>query len=243
MRLKIDLHVHTDYSADSLVTPKELVFYARKCGLDGVAVADHDRLDSALKISKEADFLVVPGMEVSSLDGHILGLNMQEPVPKGLAAEETVDRIHDAGGIAVACHPVTFFKESLVDHVSSRFDAVEVINSSAFPFGYSVKRSQQIASRLRIARVAGSDAHYGPEIGYAYTLFDTEPNAYDIMDAIRKGSCQPFGKAIPLGVRLKGEILLLLKRPRFQRRSTRETGDKNVDEHVGQIPGRPCTRI
>jgi hypothetical protein len=235
--------VHTIYSADSLVTPEELVFYARKCGLDGVAVTDHDRLDSALEISKGADFLVVPGMEVSSSGGHILGLNIREPVPKGLTAEETVDRIHNADGIAIACHPFTFFKGSVGKRVSSSFDAVEVINSSALPFGYSVKRSEQIASRFRIARVAGSDAHYGPEIGYAYTLVDAEPNADDIANAIRKGLCQPFGEAIPLTMRLKREISALYKRPRFEKKDTGETGEKNVDKDVRQIAGRSCTRI
>lgn len=212
MQLKIDLHVHTHYSYDSLITPEELVFYAKKRGLDSVAVTDHDRLDSALKIAKETDFLIIPGMEASSSNGHILGLNVEEPIPKRLSADETVDKIHEAGGIAVACHPVTFFKESLGKNTNSRFDAVEVINASAFPFNYSVKNSRKMASRLGIAQVAGSDAHYGPEIGCAYTLVDAELEVDEIIKAISKGLCQPFGRAIPLTTRLKREILSLKKR-------------------------------
>jgi predicted metal-dependent phosphoesterase TrpH len=212
LQLKIDLHVHTHYSYDSLITPEELVFYAKKHGLDSVAVTDHDRLDSALKIAKDTDFLIVPGMEVSSSDGHILGLNVEELISKGLSVDETVDKIHEAGGIAVACHPVTFFKESLGKNTNSRFDAVEVINASAFPFNYSVKNSRKMASRLGIAQVAGSDAHYGPEIGCAYTLVDAELEVDEIIKAISKGLCQPFGRAIPLTTRLKREILSLKKR-------------------------------
>lgn len=209
MPIKIDLHVHTHYSRDSLITPEELVIYARKAGLDGVAVTDHDRLDSALKIARETDFFIVPGMEISSSNGHVVALNVQEVIPKGLDADETVDRIHRAGGIAVACHPVTFFKGSLRKHVSSRFDAVEVINASSFPFNYSVKNAQKIASRLGIPRVAGSDAHYPPEIGYAYTLVDASSNVDEVARSIHKGSCQPFGRAIPIKVKLKKELATL----------------------------------
>ena len=210
--LKIDLHVHTIYSYDALTTPKELVFYAKKRGLDGVAVTDHDRIDGALKIAKETDFLVVPGIEISSLNGHIIGLNVNELVPARLSVDETLDRIHEAGGVAVACHPVTFFKESLKGHISARFDAVEVINASAFPFNYSVRRSEEIASRLRIARVAGSDAHYGPEIGYAYTLVDAGSEVDGVVNAIRKGLCSPHGRAIPLTMKFKKQLLLLKRK-------------------------------
>jgi len=195
--------VHTHYSIDSLISPKELVFYAKKAGLDGVAVTDHDTLAGALKMAKETDFLIVPGMEVTSLDGHVIGLNAQELIPRGLSADETVDKIHEAGGLAVACHLGGFFKESLGKHVTAKFDAVEVMNSSAIPFSYATKRSEQIASRLDKPRVAGSDAHYAPEIGCAYTVIDAEANVEDVVKAIGRGSCQPFGKAIPWSVRIR----------------------------------------
>lgn len=208
LQLSIDLHVHTRCSVDSLITFEELVFYSEKRGLDGVAVTDHDRLDCALKMARETDFLIVPGIEVSSLNGHIIGLNVQEEVPKNLSVGETVDRIHDAGGVAIACHPATFFKGSLGKLVNPKFDAVEVINSSAIPFGCSVKGAERLASNLGLARVAGSDAHYGPEIGLAYTVVDAESDAAEIAKAIEKGLCQPFGSAVPFTVRLKREALV-----------------------------------
>ncbi len=212
MQIKVDLHVHTHYSSDSLITPEDLVFYARKRGLDGVAITDHDRLDGALKIAKQTNFLIIPGIEISSLDGHIVALNLQEPIPKGLDADETVEKIHEAGGLAVACHPIALFKGSIGKHASSKFDAIEVINSAAFPFNYSVKKSQKIASRLRIPRVAGSDAHHGLEIGLAYTFVDAESQVDAVIEAISKGLCQPFGKPIPLTQRLKRQFLLLERR-------------------------------
>ena len=209
MQVKADLHVHTIYSSDSLITPKDLVFYAKKCGLTAVAITDHNRLDGALKIAKETDFLIIPGIEVSSSNGHIIGLNLQDPIPKRLSPEETVDRIHEAGGIAVACHPFALFKGSLGNHANGKFDAVETINASAFPFNRSVKKAQEIAKRFRMPSVAGTDAHYGPAIGYAYTLIDAEPQADAIAKAIAKGLCQPFGKPVPLTLTLERQFQYL----------------------------------
>jgi predicted metal-dependent phosphoesterase TrpH len=210
--LKIDLHVHTRYSYDSLITFEELVFYAKKRGLDGVAITDHDRIDGALKIAKETDFFIIHGIEVSTLEGHVIGLNVQEQIPKKLSIQETIDKIHEAGGIAVACHPTAFLKQSIGKNLSSKFDAVEVINASAFPFNYSIRKSQRIASELGVARVAGSDAHYGPEIGCAFTVIDAKHEADSIVDAIRKGFCQPFGQAIPLRTRLKRQLLVFRRK-------------------------------
>lgn len=205
------MHVHTCYSVDSLITPEELVFYAKKRGLDGVAITDHDRLDGALKIAAETDFLIIPGIEISSSDGHVVALNVTGIVSGKLSASETVNRIHDAGGIAVACHPIGLFKGSLGKHTNSSFDAVEVINSSAIPFSYAVKQSMKIASRLGKPRLAGSDAHYGPEIGCAYTVVNAEPDVDDVIKAISEGQCQPFGRSIPLAIRLK-RIIAINKR-------------------------------
>jgi predicted metal-dependent phosphoesterase TrpH len=209
MQVKADLHVHTIYSHDSLITLKDLVFYAKKRGLTAVAITDHDTVEGVLKIAKETDFLIIPGIEVSSRNGHIVGLNLQEPVEKGLSADETVDKIHEAGGLAVACHPFALFKGSLGKHTNAKFDAIETINASAFPFSRCVRKATQIAERFRLPCVAGTDAHYGPAIGCAYTLVAAEPSVDAIAKAIVRGQCQPFGKSIPLTLTLKRQILYL----------------------------------
>jgi len=209
LQLKIDLHVHSHFSYDSVITPEDLVFYARRQGLNGVAITDHDRIDGAQKIAKTIDILVISGVEITSLNGHIIGLNVQEEIPKKLSSDETVDKIHEAGGIAIACHPMTFFKGSLRKHANAKFDAVEVVNASAFPFKHSVKCAKKLALNLGIAQVGGSDAHYGPEIGYGYTIVDAELEGEQIIKAITKKLSQPSGKAIPLKTRLKREIAKL----------------------------------
>jgi predicted metal-dependent phosphoesterase TrpH len=207
MQIKADLHVHTTYSKDSLITPKDLISYSKKRGLNGVAVTDHNELDGAYKIAKETDFLVIPGMEVSSSDGHIVALNVKELIPRGLSASETVLRIHKAGGVAIACHPYTYFKGSLKGKVCETFDAIEIINARAFPFKRSVKKATETANRLKLSRVGGTDAHYGPQIGYGYTVIEAEEASVEaITKAIVEGHCQPFGQAVPFTLNLMQEF-------------------------------------
>jgi predicted metal-dependent phosphoesterase TrpH len=210
MRIKADLHVHTTYSKDSIITPKELVYYAKQKGLNAVAVTDHNYLEGAYEIAKKTDFLIIPGVEVSSSDGHIVALNVKELIPRGFSAAETVELIHKAGGVAIACHPHVYFKGCLRDKVCSSFDAIEVINARAFPFNNSVKKAEETAQRLGLSKVAGTDAHYGPQIGYAYTIIETlEPTVEAIAKAIVEGKCQAFGQAIPTIVNIKDQYTRL----------------------------------
>jgi len=206
MQVKADLHVHTTYSNDSLITPKELVFFAKKRGLNAVAVTDHNQVEGALKIAKETDFLIIPGIEVNSASGHIVGLNVREVIPKGLSVLETVKRIHAAGGVAVACHPYVLFKGSLGKNVCAEFDAIEVINARAVPFNRSVKKAREAAEQFKLSQVAGTDAHYGPQIGYGYTIIDAEPNVEAITKAIMEGRCQAFGQPVPALINLQQQF-------------------------------------
>ncbi len=203
MELRIDFHVHSHYSSDSAITPEQLAVYVKERGLDAVAITDHDNLDGGRILAREMDFLVVPGVEISSADGHVIALDVREPVRKGLSANETVERIHEAGGFAIACHPSSVFKKSLGRHVTERFDAVESINASSIPFGYAVKRNRELASYLRKPCTGGSDAHYGPEIGYACTYVEAEPNTASVIRALSRGLCRPVGWAIPWNLRIE----------------------------------------
>ena len=204
-QVKADLHVHTIYSHDSVITSKDLIFYAKKSGLTAVAVTDHNQVEGARKIARETNFLIIPGTEVSSREGHIVGLNVQELIPTGLTADETVDKIHQAGGIAIACHPFVLFKGSLGKHATAKFDAVETLNASAFPFRSASRKADQLAERLGLPKVAGTDAHYGPVIGRTFTLIDAEPNVEAVVKAIAKGLCQPYGKPISMLMRIENQ--------------------------------------
>ena len=197
-RLRIDLHMHTHYSEDGKTTLKEAIQYAKKRRLDGIAVTDHDTVQGAVKLAKQKDLIVIPGIEVSSRHGHVLGLNVTEPIEPELDITETVKRIRLLGGIAVAAHPAVVIKTGMGSMITSAsgIDAVEVINASAFPFSLSTHLSRRLALRLGLPQTGGSDSHYPEEIGSAYTIIDADSNRDDIIEAIREGRTEPVGKPI-----------------------------------------------
>ena len=102
MKLKLDLHIHSERSPDGRMTLSEIVERAKAAGLDGVAVCDHD---AVLENPPEfPDFLLIPGVEVSTEQGHLLGLFVREPIgTKDFAA--AAEAIHAQGGLAVLAHP------------------------------------------------------------------------------------------------------------------------------------------
>jgi len=209
--LKIDLHVHTGYSYDAVTTLEEVVTYSRKRGLDGVAITDHDTLLGALKLVQKSKLLVIPGIEITALGGHVLALNITKPIPPKLDLSETVRRIHEAGGIAVAAHPTLLYKSALSQRITS-YDAVEVINSAAVPFSFSTYLSRKLATRLNLPQTAGSDSHYAPEIGAAYTIIEADPDVDEIIQAIKGGATLPLGRSIPWRVRLRRGALSLKRK-------------------------------
>jgi predicted metal-dependent phosphoesterase TrpH len=208
--LKIDFHVHTCYSHDSSITFKQVVSFAKKRGLDGVAITDHNTIKGALKL-KTREILVIPGIEVSTLQGHLLGINVTTPMTPKRDIEETVQRIHDAGGIAVAPHPFSFYK-SPPSRCISCYDAVEVMNASSIPFSVLTYYSRRFAERLDVPQTGGSDSHYAPEIGSTYTVVEADSNVDDIMCAIKKGATFPMGSGLPWKTRFERTALALKRK-------------------------------
>jgi len=205
--------VHTCYSYDGITTPKQLIAYSKKQGLDGVAVTDHDTIRGALKLARNTELIIIPGIEVSTLHGHVLALNITQPIPSKLSVLETVEKIHELNGIAVAAHPSVMLKGLRIRICRDlSFDAVEVINSAAFPFSLSTRLNRRIAANLNLPQTGGSDAHYAPEIGSAYTLVNADPEVDEIVEAIRRGAVVPFGKAISWRIRFEKEILSLKRK-------------------------------
>lgn len=88
--IKVDLHVHTYRSPDSLALPEDILRWARRRGIDRVAVTDHNALDVALEMRRRWPQAVLVGEEIKSTQGEIIGLFLEEEIPAGLSPRETV---------------------------------------------------------------------------------------------------------------------------------------------------------
>jgi predicted metal-dependent phosphoesterase TrpH len=189
--------VHTSHSYDGHCSVGEVVAAAKARGLDGVAITDHNSIaghQEAKKFSKDG-FLIIPGIEVPSADGHIVGLGISKLIPRDLSAKETVERIREQGGIAIAAHPFALGRRPSLVYMA-KFDAIEVLNSRAFLLSNPLAR--RFAEQNKMPMVGGSDAHRGDEIGLAYTTVDCEPRTELILEEIKTGKSSASGRAIPL---------------------------------------------
>ncbi len=182
---KADTHVHTKYSGfikyslaqfpESISEPDLVVKAAMKRGLDVLCITDHDSIAGALKAQKYAAGMsgieVVIGEEISTADGEMIALFLQERIEPRLGAEETAERIHDQGGIAIAPHPFSPHCPCLGRKVQYLdIDGIEVFNAI-----HRDPYSNRLASRKGVtqgrARMGGSDAHSIEMVGNAYTTF------------------------------------------------------------------------
>jgi len=199
MTLKIDLHVHTTYSGDSVTTPAEALLEAKRKRLDGIAITDHDTIEAYQAIPRNSELLIIPGIEVSSREGHILGLGTRKPVEPGLPAAETVKRIHQLGGIAVVPHPMAPLKSSLNEAavMMVKPDALETLNGSTSSF--ISKKGMNLALRLKLPQIGGSDSHYPSALGRAYTLIEAELSLDAVLEAVKTGRVKPAGRGASPG--------------------------------------------
>lgn len=200
--LAIDTHVHTCYSHDSLADPFKMLLSAAARGLSGVAITDHDNLEGARKAQQiashmirdhklPADFLVIPGEEISSTKGHIIGLFLTETIPPGMTPQETIQAIHKQGGLAVAAHPL--LPDSLGDLAASLpFDAVESANAAeklhyAFAKDAVCNQHLDFYNKITAPKLGASDAHDPPSVGMCYTVVMCIPTLQAVHDAIIAG--------------------------------------------------------
>jgi len=174
MRIRLDLHVHTTYSFDSTIDPAALREICSERGLAGVAITDHDSLQGSLAFASELpDLVVIPGSEIRSAEGEIIGLFLSEEIPPGLTAPETMRLIHEQGGLVVIPHPFDIVKVQRMtarrlEELMSEIDALEALNGKP-RWWWANSRAQRFAAEHGLPVTAGSDAHKASHVGLLYT--------------------------------------------------------------------------
>ena len=203
--LKLDLHIHSQYSEDATGSPKDIIKILQKKGLQGMAIADHNTVEGGLKALKvkPKEFIVIPGVEISTKDGHMLALNVTENIKRHLSVEETVEKIIDAGGLPVVPHlfrNMSGIKKEKLRNIRTKISAIEVFNSCSLP--QTNLKTAKIAKEYGLGGTGGSDAHDPIYAGYAYTTVDdTDINIDSILSEINKKKTWGEGITMPLEYR------------------------------------------
>ncbi|ADJ15037.1 CehA/McbA family metallohydrolase [Halalkalicoccus jeotgali] len=203
--LSVELHAHSALSHDGRDPVDFLLEQASAVGLDAIAITDHDAFEAsreAARLAPEYGLVGIPGIEVTSSAGHVLGIGVDVPVEAGLPYGETIERIRGAGGIAVVPHPFQSSRHGVGANVSreelARADAIEVYNSRLLT-GRANRKAERFARSRGLAMTAGSDAHINEMVGQAITRVETggERNVEAILDGIREGQTAVEGKRTP----------------------------------------------
>lgn len=188
--MKFDMHVHTKYSLWAYSEMKDIVKYAEKAGLDGIAICDHDTLKGVKEFKKiKTDLKLIPGIEITAKGGDILAYGVNELIPKGLSPEETIEKIHQQGAVAFAAHPFSFVKGIGKRVMSMNFDGYEVFNAKASKNANNT--ALLTAAEMHAAMTAGSDSHQPVFIGKAYSIFEG-----DFFSAVKSRKMCYFGEYV-----------------------------------------------
>ena len=201
MTLRIDLHVHSFFSADGVSRPEDLIAAARAAGLNGFAITDHNTCDAVdYMISHglmRADgqpvdgMLVIPGIEVTTADGHLLCLGCVLPSSlKGMPSAEVCRLAQEAGGLAVAPHPYDLFRAGIRESVLDALplDGLEVFNAATTMKRHN-RKAYDYAQKRGLPMTAGSDAHHAGAVGVACTIVETDDfSVRGVLEALRRGT-------------------------------------------------------
>lgn len=206
-----DLHVHASGDVASRKTAAAVYAALRASDLQVAVLADHDRIDVAQELvarSREEGIPIglVVGEEITTLEGHLLGVGLTALVPARLSLAETVAAVHDQGGIALVAHPLLptriaasarVLVELAEGDVHCRPDALEAMNPLAAWLPGWRRRVEALAQRCGYAVVGGSDAHIARSVGRGWTGFPGVTEAA-LMAAIRGRETWAEGRPYPV---------------------------------------------
>jgi len=237
--LYVDTHVHTCFSHDSFADVEKVLINAARRGLDAIAITDHNEI-RAVPYARQLlprlqekglvpeHFLIIPGEEVSSAQGHIGALFCEELIPAGLSVSETIHRIKSAGGLTVAVHP--FGRSALKELCRSfPFDAIEIYNQSILLPGDIALTIEicQSPELITLPRLGASDAHNESDVGASYTTVTvTEVSLQGIRQAIESAQTLPHPSTLTRFLLGLHRLSRRLRNPQENfRASTSKSGD------------------
>ena len=191
--VEVDLHMHTDHSGDCATPVDVLLQTARDRGLGAIAITDHNEVSGALEARRIAegmdDIKVIVAEEVKTAEqGEVIGLFLEEKIPKGLTMAETIAEIRRQGGLVYVPHPFDRFHsvpdyEHLLDIVEE-IDLLEVFNPRVALTAFN-EEAVRFAGKYRIVPAAGSDSHVAQGLGSVRQRIHDFDGPAEFLEAMR----------------------------------------------------------
>ena len=185
--MRVDLHLHSHFSHDGQSSLEELIQRCAECGLDRIALTDHNTVEGALALAKMAPELAIIGEEAKTREGEVIGLFITDRLPPHLPPEEVMDIIHGMGGLTYMPHPLDRYRahfrgERLVE-LADRIDIIETYNAWCEPSANQA--AARLATELGKVRATGSDAHSASELGRSWMEIEDYTSPQDFLEKLR----------------------------------------------------------
>jgi predicted metal-dependent phosphoesterase TrpH/glycosyltransferase involved in cell wall biosynthesis len=235
--INCDLHMHTDHSPDCATPVDVLLETAKQRGLGAIAITDHNEISGALEARERAKGIkVIVSEEVKTAhEGEVIGLFIEEKIPRGMTLQETIDAIHAQGGLAYVPHPFDRL-HSVPDYehllkVVGDIDVLEVFNARVAVRGFN-EEAQRFADKYRLVAGAGSDSHVAQGLGTVKIRMRDFEGPREFLESLRDAD-----------ILHKRKSLIYLQSLKFlQTQAARRQGAGRVDGTGAPRARRPASR-
>jgi len=185
--LRVDLHLHSHYSHDGRSSLQQLIDRAHECGLDRLALTDHNTFDGAHEFLRLAPELAIAGEEVKTLEGEVIGLFITARVAPFLRPEQAMDLIHGMGGLTYVPHPLdrnrSHFRMDRLVQLAGRIDIIETYNP--WCDAAANRAAARLAEDLGKVTATGSDSHSAEELGRSWMEMEEYGGTDDFLEKLR----------------------------------------------------------
>lgn len=195
--MKVDLHLHDNkYSTDSHISIEEIVREAKRKGLDGIALTNHENPDVVKEVDElveKYDFVIFPGVEYLTKDGDIVAFGIDKLPEEQMSAQEFIEYVDKFGGTCTAAHPYRTNNRGLEDklYTVKGLTAIEGYNGSTSDYhnGLAVKAGNELGIQV----IGSSDAHVVEKVGVYATLLPYKvKNVKELIEALKTNRCKPL---------------------------------------------------
>ena len=187
-RIRLELHAHTHASPDCALSPARLIELLQARGIQALAVTDHNTMAGAFEMARVSPLPLILAEEIKSTAGDIIGLFLEEEIPRDMSPRDTVGAIKDQGGLVLLPHPFDSLRRSALreatDSIREHIDILEVFNGRTLRERDN-RTAQDYARDHGLVASVGSDSHLAREVGVSWQLLEPWNGPDEFLDNLR----------------------------------------------------------